>query len=528
MRRAWGFGFAILLFLAAIVVSTQAWGQAAKFDVIKIDENLLAPASVQAMDRARKAAPGQRDATQGTWPQWPAFSAYYNKYLFPKMTDPKELANLPKMNEEILKDLRRAQSGGATTVGNAILSWSVRSATSLARGNYHPGVRINATLLLAQLNDQPPGAQPPVPAQATIAPLVGLYRDQTAPDGVRAAALIGLHRWALYGLPRLSGAARNGFVSMMLALANEPTPANRTPEGHAYLKRYALDILQVLYTPEQGKAITDAFVKLSTSPDEPTVISLYATAKLARLKEVKQLPAANDVAKAWTANIAGVFESEASRLAAMTPPKAAASQTGPVKPETNTRGGMNGSMDGGMDAMYESGMDGRMDAGMSESAMESGGGMMDAMDMEGGMGMGMYGRGGATSTNPQPPEVFASRRRLIHALECVKFGLTGSRNKEAAKSPAGLATMLPEENQLTETQLTEKILSALEELNKEEFDSIEKFATMLVRQSEELKMLSTHLGQEKPAGANQVDESEVNPLFPGGPGAFSSSPFAGQ
>jgi len=88
--------------------------------------------------------------------------------------------------------------------------------------------------------------------------------------------------------------------------------------------------------------------------------------------------------------------------------------------------------------------------------------------------------------------------------------------------------MLPEENQLTETQLTEKILSALEELNKEEFDSIEKFATMLVRQSEELKMLSTHLGQEKPAGANQVDESEVNPLFPGGPGAFSSSPFAGQ
>lgn len=512
LQRSIGIMFAILLFLSAIVLSTKTWGQAARFEVIEINPTMLQPDSIKVMDRARKEAPRRREAAPGSWPQWNAFNAYYNQYLFPKMTQPEELTNLPAMTADILKDLRVAQSSNATESARAIMSWSVSNATKLAKGNYHPAVRINATLLLAQLDDR--ASIPPVPAQATLSPLVGLYRDQAAPDGVRAAALIGLHRWTLYGLPQLNANARNGIVTMMLELANAPVPDNRTPGGHAYLQRYALDMLRVLYTEPRGPEITNAFVKLSTSSEVSPIISLYATAKLATLADGAKVDAPTDVAKAWTANVANVFASEHARLLAMTPPKAAASQSGPVMPRTRGMGagmGAGGEMEMDMMAPMGAAEMGGAEMGMSEDMMMGDMGMSEQM-----MGGGMFG---AAMANPQPPEVFASRRRLVHALECLKFGLTGSRTKESPSKPAGLGTKFPAEQRLAVTQLNDTLLEVLEEVNNKEHDTREKFTKMLVSQSSNLKTLSAHLGQEKPADVEAADDTDF-PVGPAIPGLF--------
>ncbi|WP_068136366.1 hypothetical protein [Roseimaritima ulvae] len=517
LQRSIGILFAVLMFLTAIVLSTKTWGQAAKFEVIEINPTLLEPAAIKTMDRARKEAPRRREAAPGSWPQWNAFNAYYNKYLFPKMTQPDELTNLPQMRAEILKDLRVAQSSGASESARAIMTWSVANAGKLAKGNYHPAVRINATLLLAQLDDR--ASIPPVPAQAALSPLVGLYRDQAAPDGVRAAALIGLHRWTMYGLPNLSANARNGIVDMMLELANAPVPENRTAKGHAFLQRYALDMLRVLYSPPRSAEITQAFVNLSTSSEVSPIISLYATAKLSSLAEGAKVEAPTDVAKAWTANIANVFDSEHARLLAMTPPKAAASQSGPVQPRTRGVGGVPGArgsmgMEMEMEMMNPMGS-AEMDMGGSEmmgsDAMMSE--MMDPRAMGMGMGMGM----GGVVANPQPSEVIASRRRLVHALECLQLGLTGSRTTDPPNQPAGLGTKFPAEQQLAVTQLNDAIQEVLEEVNNTEYDTRETFTQMLVSQARNLKTLSTHLGQEKAADAEAVDDSAfpAGPAFPG-------------
>lgn len=168
----------------------------------------------------------------------------------------------------------------------------------------------------------------------------------------------------------------------------------------------------------------------------------------------------------------------------------------------------------------EMGSDAAMEMMNPMGSAEMGGsemGMSDAMmmgssdEMMGmGMGMGMYG---GVAANPQPPEVFASRRRVVHALECLKFGLTGSRTKDAPSKPAGLETKFPAEQQLAVTQLNDTLLEVLEEVNNKEHDTREKFTAMLVSQSSNLKTLSTHLGQEKPAQAEAADDTD----FPAGP-----------
>ncbi|WP_153556784.1 hypothetical protein [Roseimaritima sediminicola] len=527
LQRSIGIAFATLLFFAAIVISSQLWGQGAQFEVIDIAPEMEAPAAVKAMDRARKEAPRRREAAPGSWPQWSAFSAYYNRYLFPKMTQPDQLTELPKMNQEILKDLRVAQSSGSTQAAKAILDWSVANARKLAQGNYHPAVRVNATLLLGQLDEQ--ASIPPVPAQQAFLPLVSLYRNKSVPDGVRAAALIGLHRWTQFGLPKLNANTRyrDGLVQIMLDLAKEPVPDNRTAEGHAYLQRYALDALRVLYTDAKSKEITDVFVDLSTSPDASPIISLYAAANIAKLGGSAKVESPTDVAKAWAVNASNVFASEHARLLAMTPPKAAASQSGPVQPQTRGygTGGAPGSagMEYGMGAGYggemmsdESayGAAGMMDSGMDGYGSDEAGYGMDGMGPGGyGMGPGGYGMGGMAPVNPQPPEVTASRRRLIHALECIKYGLTGSRNVEEASTPAGLQTQFPEDQTLAATQLKDTLLEVLDEVNNTEYDTREKFAEMLISQADNLKTLSTHLGQETPQEAEVEEDSN----FPAGP-----------
>lgn len=524
-RRLWGAGFAVLIFLSAIFFSASVWGQAAGFTVDKIPEALTSPTSIRAMEQARKEAPGRRDASPGSWPQWNVFSAYYNQYLFAKMTQPGELANLPAYNEDILKDLRRAQSSGATDVARAIVSWSSNKALALANGNYHPGVRINATLLLGSLSDTPAaGTRPPKPSGGTLSPLVQLYRSEKVPDGVRAAALIGLHRWTRYGLAGLSAPARTGIANMMLELANAPVPANRTPEGHAFLQRYALDILSALYTPELSEQITAAFVKLSTSPDAPDIISLYATARLPRLAALDKIQAPQDVAKAWTVNVASVFQSEADRLLAMDPLPSAAKQPRPVMPNA-TRGGMPGGMPGGMEMGMDMGMGG-MEGGGMDMGMEAPGGMDMGMGMGGmDMGMGMGGFSGAR--NLQPPEILASRRRLIHALQSVRYGVSGSKTMDPSRTPQGLSTVLANQNDMTLEQLNEMLTSALEDVNDSQLITRKTFAAMLEYRSKEIAKLATHLG----APAPQEDEGpEVKgPAgFPGGELTSGFGPFPAQ
>ena len=435
---------------------------------------------------------------------------YYNQYLFPKMTQPAELTNLPTMNDEILKDLRRAQSSGSTEVAKAILNWSTSNAGRLATGNYHPAVRINATLLLASLNDRPPGASPPLPAQSTLGPLVGAVsgpeRPGRCPRGRldRPASLDALWLNAAERQQRSQRHCRND-----VELANAPVPENRTPEGHAYLQRYALDMLRVLYTEARGaghhRCVCETIHLARCAVDHLAV----RHGQIATLDSSAKVPEAAEVAKAWTGNVADIFVSEQQRLLAMDPPKPAAVQTGPVQPQTTRLGGMGAGMGSGMGAGMDSEMYSAPRTTMSSESMGMDYGEMAAPSEA------MMGMGGMSLAKPQPPEIFAARRRLIHALECLKFGLTGSRSKDPARTPGGLVSKLPQEEQQSISQMNETLLEVLAEVNNKDYDTRPKFTRMLAAQSKQLKRLSGNLAGDDAAAPEEADQ---DPGFPTGPG----------
>ncbi len=506
-NQTWGWAFTGWVFLLLIAWSANVWGQGGRFQVDPIPEELSGAEAMRAMERARREAPGQREAGPN-WPQWRAFASFYGSYLFASMTQPEQLAKLPEMNEEILKDLSRAQRTQANEVSRAILAVSVRNGERLAMGNYHPGVRINATLLLGQLFERPPSSTPALPARQALAPLVRLYRSENVPDGVRAAALMGLHRHVVYGLSQLPAPQRSALLSLTLDLVNKPGPEYRTAQGHAFLQRYAVDMLLMLHTEETSESIAEALVKLSSDPQP--IISTYAKSRFPRFSSLIKVQEPTELARQWTTNVADVFASEASRLAAMKRPPAASGQTGPYVTPTRTRG----RLAEGPGEMADYG--GEYDASMTETmeTMETMDGGEYMMDDYGGGGDEMYsGMGPGTSFGAQTPEVFASRRRLIHTLEALRFGFSGSRTMDPPRTTAGLVTMLPEDQQLTATQLNKMIENVLKEINEPAYNTSEKFAVLLQQKSAEIRDLSEHLGKEAPAASRPGRSDFVDPLF---------------
>ncbi len=127
-----------------------------------------------------------------------------------------------------------------------------------------------------------------------------LYRAETSPDGVRAAALQGISRHvALGAVPQQY---RQGVAGMMLQLATSDAPTGRSPEAHAYLQRYAIDILSVLANPNVADQTTQTLVSLSTAEEKPSLIAAYAAAKIGQLQPGKaKIQEPSKVLKSWAA-----------------------------------------------------------------------------------------------------------------------------------------------------------------------------------------------------------------------------------
>ncbi len=120
--------------------------------------------------------------------------------------------------------------------------------TRLTGPEYHPAVRYNAMMTLGELNVQElqPGSrerlQPYPPALKAILDAI----KGSDSDAVRVAALLGLQRHASLGIS--DAQVREGqIVPMLLDLAKSPPPAGRSPEGHAWLRALAINILATLH-----------------------------------------------------------------------------------------------------------------------------------------------------------------------------------------------------------------------------------------------------------------------------------------
>jgi len=476
----------LALIAVGLLVSGRAFGQAAGFKAEPLPAEISSKAAVSAMERAKAEGLTKADLTP-QWASFSAFQAYYQRYLFGKLKDPAYLAEYGKIMQSVLDDLERAHKNdrankSLSPTARLLSTWIVGGAGAIAADNYHPAARINAALLLAYVDDEaadPRTNSPPKPAAAALMPMVQLYRTETNPDGVRAVALQGLLRHVRLGAvtdPRF----RTGIAGLMLQLAESDPPANRSPEAHAYMQRYAVDILSFLANPNTTAKTAETFVSLSTTQEKPNLIAAYAASKMGQLKPGQgKVSSPSKVLASWAARAAATIDAEIARIAKLDPPKAVRDQ--PAMPTEQTP-----MMNSGQGA-YGAAMGMEMSPG-SEYGSE----MMP--DMYNGMnpGMGMLGADGmmVAQVKPQPLEVITGRRRINHVLQQLQNGVTGQPVSGQPRTPAGLLVSATENDKAVFDKWITTVAGVVTAINSETLDDRVKFVEVLQAQSAELKKLA--------------------------------------
>lgn len=470
--------FAIAWWMLGGVASGQ------RFDAFKL------PKGFEAFKEPKKAAELQRAAGQLVTTkdmakldaQIPGMAKFYLETYIPwKITQRESLPELTDTIENLLKDLERAQRSESAGL-RTLLAGTFIGMKKVAEGNYMPAARVNAINALSRIHARPldiANGRPPVPLSYSFPVLMKLYADEAQVDGVRAAALHGLHHYAGLAFPIMKPEEKKRLVDEMKKLLESKPPASRDPAAHAYLQRFAVDILDLFRNPNDG-ALGTQLISISTTEEAPDVIALYSASKLGVFDKGLQGPAKDPapIVKKWSLRAFQNVESEIARIAALQRPTPAMQQ--PPNPKDflqksvdkkkkkapgPPRGAMG--MDSGM------GMDPGMDMGM-EMGMEMG------MDM-GMMGMGMGMGGMAPVAKPQPPEVDISRRHLTHVLQQLLRGATGSRSGQA-DTPSGLLAAADQPNQAALKTWVETISRVLEALNDDLLDTQEKWVEVLQEQ----------------------------------------------
>lgn len=496
-RYLWAVGFAGLV-IAALMASRAA-GQAANFQYESIPmhpalQDEAAAKRVQAVTK-QFANSGQGNAA--------SVNGYYAYYVPAKMTAPDGVLHISELMDEATTLLGRAERSNRQAVVNTLSRYIREGMTKVVQGNHHPAARINAILMLSRLNSRPANLQnrtPPVPDASVLPILLAQYQDQNNVDGVRAAALHGIHRHVLYGFPQISQQDQATISQLATDLLDSPAPLGRSEEAHAYLQRFAIDILDVL-KPEDDKQLATKLVSISTEPSKPDLIALYSAARLGRMSSdlQGQVDQPEDLLKSWTKRILDAYEEDLARITGMERKMSSVSQ--PPKPEvflevrvsseaTRERGAMD------MDSMMDQDMDSMMEGMMGMENYDEMGGM--EMDMEG-MMEGMMGgmMGALPEAKPQPPEVRVSRSKLNSVLQQVHLGVSGRPAVGVPTSnPGGLLASVPEEKKPVVEQWLTDMEAIVTELNKAEHDNREKWLEVLTEQVATLKEM---VGEEDAA-----------------------------
>ncbi len=381
--------WALVLFFAAglgAILATNASGQ--EYDSFPMHEKLKDEKIVKMVQGAAKNFATTGSGNPNT------VNAYFGYYVPAKMTEiPDGVKSITPLMKEVTDLLGRAQRSNRPQVAAQMMKFIFDGMKKVAEGNYHPAARINALLVLSRMDSRPAdnsSRTPPIPLANARPILLAQYQNVDNSDGVRAAALQGLHRHVMYGFRTIPEADKATLRTAMDELLQAEPPAGRSPEAHAYLQRFAVDILEMLQ-PANDKSLGVKLISISTQPNKPDLIALYSASRIASMgAELKgQVATPEDVLKNWSMRALAAFESELQRFKAFERPKP--DKTQPKKPEDQlgkkTEKPVRGSMGSGMEG-YED----EMMSGMEDYDMEDMMGSMEDYDMEdmmGGYGMGM-------------------------------------------------------------------------------------------------------------------------------------------
>lgn len=175
-----------------------------------------------------------------------------------------QLLDAPKIREKVGRDLKLAGKASSQSAHDRLNTILLRTLSTIAQDeSYHQGTRSNAMFLLGRLSEREPDPVSNDPGEPLRKILPILLATVESPfkagpqtnDVIRVAALCGLDRYSRY--PFVNEELRQRLLTSLIKLAQQSVPpAGRTPEGHDWLRRRAIEIVASAASGNETK--TDA------------------------------------------------------------------------------------------------------------------------------------------------------------------------------------------------------------------------------------------------------------------------------
>jgi hypothetical protein len=209
---------------------------------------------------------------------FPTFTQYSDRMISGKMASPLTDRGGPaKMRENLKRKYADAAKGAQ--VHEELNNLTFEFMDSVANDNYHPLVRVNAMLMIADLNETDPNG---APWKNALPALLKAASDPKMIDGVRVEALRGLERHAKSGI---TPALRGQVTTAMLAIIGQHIPpAGRTQDGHDWICRRAIDVLAALGDAGPNDAVPQSLVAIVNDSAASVSIRCAAAEAIGMLK----------------------------------------------------------------------------------------------------------------------------------------------------------------------------------------------------------------------------------------------------
>lgn len=466
-------------------------------------------------------------------PAFKAFEEYYKSYLPVKMCQPDSGAELNDIVYTTLSRLESTARQGSPTMKQQaqklVRTMMRRIATDQFQGKYfNPIARVNATLLLANLNEPSAVGSIPKPDsdQEVTRTLVTLYRGAEVPLGVRLVALSGLTRHAT-----LQGAAAPASFKTFAVTQGRELLDGKGPEGltldgmskdaFSFVQRFAIDMIASCGTPDDRKWLVGKLNEIVINPDSSPIIANDAARRIAQMTdELKGLGVDDQVLVGWAEKTHLTLTGEVDRLNSLQAPPVIVPQRILVKAKDGSGGSGGGGYPGGPggglggpggmpgmggdmgDGGYPGGMPGMGDDDDGYDGMMGGPG---GPGMGDGLGGGYPGMGGAVA-GKQEPELMASRRLMNDHLEAHIMAMAGS--LDTTSPDGGFLVATTDATKERATELAATLETIVEELNSTTNRTRVRYIASLEAQAKSLKKW---IDRNKVESDEPAEEGKVEP-----------------
>jgi len=377
---------------------------------------------------------------------------YYNMIYFPILTQTTDDA-LRTLSEERQRFVRDHLERTTPDAHALVAALARNTLANIVRDNFHHTVRYNAMLIISGLNDveavKSGNPTLPIPMALALPIILEEFKRPENSDAIKLAALLGLAwhlEWENFKPTTVAPATLKGQVidELIKFVETKEPPEGRTPEGHTWLRRRAVDALAGACLTKSDPKIAEAMDKLIRDESEPLALRCTVAQSLGEMS--LQAPVKLDLpslAKELGYVALSACETELTQAIKQR------------KDENERVARLTGSYSGEMTGGYGGGMPG---GGMPGSGSPDGGyggagGYPGATGYAGprpmaGTTTGMPGGDGGYGTTMAPDPSLLDpkhyrfdliRRKIRQELHCVQVGLLGGEDHPRPKAGAGAA-----------------------------------------------------------------------------------------